>query len=98
MKNLFQQLDKAFENKLRLGIMSVLRVNDSVTYNTLKDTLDATDGNLASHLKHLEKLGYISVYKSFVDRKPNTEYAITDSGKAAFEKHLNTLEEILKSL
>lgn len=98
MKNLFQYLDKAFENKLRLGIMSILFVNASATYNTLKETLEATDGNLASHLKHLEKLGYISVYKSFVDRKPNTEYAITDPGKAAFEKHLNTLEEIIKNL
>lgn len=98
MKNLFQQLDKAFENKLRLGIMSVLLINASVTYNSLKETLEATDGNLASHLKHLEKLGYISVSKSFVDRKPNTEYAITNAGKAAFEKHLNTLEEILKTL
>lgn len=98
MKNLFQHLDKAFENKLRLGIMSILLVNVSATYNTLKETLEATDGNLASHLKHLEKLGYISVSKSFVDRKPNTEYAITDNGKIAFEKHLNTLEEILKNL
>ncbi len=98
MKNLFQDLDKAFENKLRLGIMSILYVNASVSYNTLKDTLEATDGNLASHLKHLEKLGYISVSKSFIDRKPNTVYAITQTGKAAFEKHLNTLEEIIKNL
>jgi len=98
VKNLFQQLAKAFENKLRLGIMSILLVNSPASYNSLKETLEVTDGNLASHLKHLEKLQYISVYKSFVDRKPNTEYAITDSGKAAFEKHLNTLEEILKNL
>ncbi|WP_163714252.1 winged helix-turn-helix domain-containing protein [Mangrovibacterium lignilyticum] len=98
MKNLFQNLDKAFENKMRLGIMSVLYVNASVSYNSLKETLEATDGNLASHLKHLEKLAYISVSKSFIDRKPNTEYAITESGKSAFEKHLNALEDIIKNL
>lgn len=98
MKNLFQKLDKAFENKLRLGIMSILYVNASVSYNSLKESLDATDGNLASHLKHLEKLEYISVAKSFIDRKPNTEYSITEAGKNAFEQHINTLEEILKNL
>jgi len=78
--------------------MSILYINVSVSYNSLKDSLDATDGNLASHLKHLEKLDYISVSKSFIDRKPNTEYTITENGKHAFEKHINTLEEILKSL
>ena len=98
MKNLFQNLDKAFENKLRLGIMSILYVNPRVSYKTLKETLKATDGNLASHLKHLEKLEYISVSKSFIDRKPNTEYIITNTGKTSFEKHLNILEEIINNL
>jgi len=98
VKNLFQNLDKAFENKLRLGIMSILYVNPSVSYNSLKETLEATDGNLASHLKHLEKLNYISVSKSFIDRKPNTDYTITGIGRAAFEKHLAALEEIIKNL
>ncbi|WP_430972121.1 winged helix-turn-helix domain-containing protein [Sunxiuqinia rutila] len=98
MKNIIQNLDKAFENKLRLGIMSILSVNASTSYNSLKETLEATDGNLASHLKHLEKVGYLSVTKSFINRKPNTEYSITESGKAAFEKHLAALEAIIKGL
>ncbi len=96
MKNLFHQLDKAFENKIRLGTMSVLLVNTEASFNDLKDLLEVTDGNLASHLKHLEKEEYISVRKSFINRKPNTVYTITEKGKLAFEKHLNALEEILK--
>jgi DNA-binding MarR family transcriptional regulator len=96
VKNLFQQLDKAFENKIRLGAMSVLLVNSEASFNDLKELLEVTDGNLASHLKHLEKEGYISVKKSFINRKPNTVYAITETGKTAFEKHLDILEEILR--
>jgi DNA-binding MarR family transcriptional regulator len=96
VKNLLQQLDKAFENKIRLGAMSVLRVNTEASFNDLKELLVVTDGNLASHLKYLEKEGYISVKKSFINRKPNTVYMITDRGKAAFEKHLGILEEIVK--
>lgn len=76
--------------------MSVLLVNNEVSFNDLKELLDVTDGNLASHLKHLEKEGFISVKKSFINRKPNTVYIITDTGKTAFEKHIETLEEILK--
>ena len=76
--------------------MSVLRVNTEVSFNDLKDLLDVTDGNLASHLKYLEKEGYISVKKSFINRKPNTVYIITEEGNTAFEKHLEILEEILR--
>ncbi|MGQ8337914.1 winged helix-turn-helix domain-containing protein [Sunxiuqinia sp. A32] len=97
MKNIFQQLDKAFENKIRLGTMSILLVNDKSSFNDLKETLQVTDGNLASHLKYLEKEEYILVRKSFINRKPNTVYSITEIGKLAFEKHLNALEEILKN-
>jgi DNA-binding MarR family transcriptional regulator len=86
VKNLFQQLDKAFENKIRLGTMSVLLVNNEVSFNELKELLEVTDGNLSSHLKYLEKEGYISIKKSFINRKPNTVYTITESGKTAFEK------------
>ena len=96
MENLFQQLDKAFENKIRLGVMSALMVNSHVSFNDLKELLNVTDGNLASHLKYLEKENYVSVKKSFIERKPNTIYQITDAGKMAFEKHLNILEQILK--
>ncbi len=98
MKSLFKQLDKAFENKIRLGIMSALMVNSQVSFNDLKEILDLTDGNLASHLKYLEKENYISVRKSFVNRKPNTVYTATQTGKTAFETHLNALEEIIKQL
>ena len=78
--------------------MSVLSVNSRATFNQLKEELDLTDGNLASHLKALEKAEYVSVTKTFNDRKPNTSYEITDAGKAAFERHLLALEEILKQL
>lgn len=98
MKNLFQNLDKAFDNKIRLGVMSILSVNSSASFNQLKETLDVTDGNLASHLKSLESSNYISVKKSFKNRKPNTSYEITKAGSDAFERHLKTLEEILKQL
>ena len=98
MKNSFQNLNKAFDNKTRLGIMSVLSVNLKASFNQLKEVLDATDGNLASHLKSLEASGYISVNKSFKNRKPNTNYKITPSGKSAFENHLQALEDILKQL
>jgi len=78
--------------------MSVLSVNSRATFNHLKEVLDVTDGNLASHLKSLESAGYISVIKSFKNRKPNTNYEITSSGAEAFETHLKALEEILKQL
>jgi DNA-binding MarR family transcriptional regulator len=98
VKNSFQNLNKAFENKIRLGIMSVLSVNSRASFNHLKEVLEVTDGNLASHLKSLEKEGYISVNKSFKNRKPNTNYNITPSGSEAFDNHLKALEEILKQL
>jgi DNA-binding MarR family transcriptional regulator len=98
VKNIIQNLDKAFDNKIRLGIMSVLSVNSRATFNQLKEELELTDGNLASHLKALEKAEYVSVTKTFNDRKPNTSYEITEGGKAAFERHLLALEEILKQL
>ena len=98
MKNIIQNLDKAFDNKIRLGIMSVLLVNSKATFNHLKEMLEITDGNLASHLKSLEKADYITVTKTFTNRKPNTSYEITEAGKVAFERHLQALEDILKQL
>ncbi len=77
--------------------MSVLIVNDSVDFNTLKETLDVTDGNLASHITALEKLNYLKVKKQFIGKKPNTSYLITTAGKKAFQAHLNALEALLKS-
>ena len=96
MKNYIEDLNKAFESRIRLGIMSILMVNDAVDFNTLKETLSITDGNLASHITALEKLKYVQVRKQFVGKKPNTSYAITRSGKKAFGDHLDALENLLK--
>lgn len=96
MKEILKDLDKAFENKIRLGIMSALVVNEFLDFNSLKELLDVTDGNLASHLKSLEKSEYITLKKEFLDRKPNTKYYATDSGTHAFKKHINAIEQLLK--
>ncbi len=96
MKNIIRQLDKAFDNKIRLGVMSILAVNDRVPFNDLKSTLELTDGNLASHLKILENTDYVRVHKSFSGRKPVTTYEITPLGKEAFLTHLKALEEIIR--
>jgi DNA-binding MarR family transcriptional regulator len=90
------QFDKAFENRIRLQIMSVLVANESYDFNSLKELLSVTDGNLASHLKALEKEEYISVNKSFVGRKPNTQYSASAKGREAFKKHLEALENLIK--
>ncbi|HTL81001.1 MAG TPA: transcriptional regulator [Bacteroidia bacterium] len=92
-----QKFNKVFENRIRLGIMSVLMVNDSVEFTRLKELLQASDGNLASHLSSLEKEGYVAVIKQFVNRKPVTSYATTAAGKKAFSDHLNTLEKLIKN-
>ncbi len=97
MKDYIDRLNKAFDNRVRLGIMSALAANESLDFNRLKELLDLTDGNLASHLKALEKESYISFEKSFVDRKPKTTYSISKAGKAAFEDHINALEAIIKN-
>lgn len=97
MKIPFEKLDKAFENRIRLQIMSVLVANQQYNFNSLKELLDITDGNLASHLKGLEKEEYILVNKSFLGRKPNTNYEATDKGKKAFRAHLDALEQLIKS-
>jgi DNA-binding MarR family transcriptional regulator len=90
-------LHKAFESRIRLGIMSALAVNDRFDFNSLKEFLDVTDGNLASHIKALEKEEFIGVEKSFVDKKPNTKYYMTKEGKKAFDDHLKALEKLIKS-
>jgi len=77
--------------------MSALAVNDSLDFNSLKEFLEVTDGNLATHIKKLEKEGFISYEKTFIDNKPNTRYRMTPEGKQSFEEHLKVLEEIIKS-
>lgn len=98
MKNAFQDLNKAFESRIRLGIMSALMVNDYVDFNALKELLELTDGNLASHTRALEQLAYVRVEKSFQGRKPNTRYAVTPEGRLAFEQHIAALEKIIKDM
>lgn len=95
MKNPINGLRKEFENRVKLGVMSVLMVNESVDFNELKELLEVTDGNLASHLRALEKAEFVKMEKSFVGRKPKTSYAATPSGKKAFEDHINALEKII---
>ena len=96
MKNPFEQLDKAFENRIRLQIMSVLVSNEYYDFNSLKDLLKVTDGNLASHFKALEKDEYIKIFKTYIGRKPNTQYSATEKGKMAFKTHLEALESLIK--
>jgi DNA-binding PadR family transcriptional regulator len=95
MKELISHLRKAFDHRVRLGVMSILMVNDWVDFTTLRDNLEGSDGNLASHLKALEKEGYTELQKQFIDRRPNTSYRATDKGRAAFLDHLNYLEKII---
>lgn len=97
MKAVIDGLHKAFESRVRLGIMSALSVNDSLDFNALKEYLDVTDGNLASHIKALEKEKFIGVRKSFIDKRPNTQYYITDEGRVAFSLHLAALEKLILS-
>lgn len=96
MDNIISGLNKVFDSRIRLGIMSVLSVNESADFNTMKQLMQLTDGNLASHLKALESLGYIRSTKQFIGRKPNTSYAITEEGRARFKEHINALEHLIK--
>ncbi len=97
MKDIINKLNKIFDSRMRLGIMSVLVVNDWVEFKYLKEVLDASDGNLASHIKALEKNEYIDVQKLFVGKKPQTSYRVTSLGKKAFQEHLNALEKLLNN-
>ncbi len=96
MNHDISQLNKAFDSRIRLGIMSILAVNDKVEFSVLKEMLELTDGNLASHINALEKLNYVEVTKQFIGKKPNTSYRITEAGRKAFTQHLNALEDLIK--
>lgn len=97
MKVLINKLHKAFDNRIRLGIMSALAVNESLDFNALKELLDLTDGNLANHLRALENVRFIEVQKKFIGKKPNTSYFITKEGRIAFHQHLEVLEQLIES-
>jgi hypothetical protein len=95
VRNFIENLNKAFESRVRLGIMSILMVNDTVDFGMLKEQLQITDGNLASHLSALEKLKYIEITKQFIGKKPNTSYAASVAGKKAFSDHIDALERLI---
>jgi DNA-binding HxlR family transcriptional regulator len=97
MNNPIEGLNKVFESRIKLGIMSILLVNDWVDYNALKEYLEVSDGNLASHLKSLESKKYIQMKKQFVGRKPKTSYRYTAAGEKAFKLHLAGLENLIKN-
>lgn len=96
MKEHLEHINKVFENRIRLAIMSLLMVTDHIDFNTLKEKLDLTDGNLASHATKLEESGYVAVTKQFVGKKPQTSYQATALGKQAFKEHLDALERIIR--
>jgi DNA-binding MarR family transcriptional regulator len=96
VKNYIADLNKAFESRVRLGIMSILLVNDMVDFGMLKEQLQLTDGNMASHLAALEKAQYITITKKFVGKKPNTTYTVTKEGKKAFNLHIDALEKLIQ--
>ena len=98
MKNPIGNLNKVFDSRIRMGVMSVLLVNDEVNFNDLKQLLELTDGNLASHLTNLEENGYIKVHKGFIGRKTNTTYSITKAGEKAFAEHIEALENMIKNV
>lgn len=95
MKRILENFNKAFESRVRLGIMSALAVNSSMDFISLRETLEVTDGNLASHLRALEEAGYISMEKSFINRKPNTRYSVTEEGMENFRRHIKALEDLI---
>jgi DNA-binding MarR family transcriptional regulator len=97
MKNIIENLNKLFDSRIRLGIMSALMVNEAINFNDLKELMQVTDGNLASHLKALEENGYVKVQKGFIGRKTNTTYSVTKAGEKAFKLHLEALEKMIRS-
>jgi DNA-binding MarR family transcriptional regulator len=95
LNNILQHINKAFDHRIRLGIMSVLMVNGDADFTMLKELLGATDGNLASHAKALEAEDYIMIEKQFIGKKPNTRYMTTKQGRKAFLEHVDALEKLI---
>lgn len=98
MSNPISNLNKVFDSRIRLGVMSSLMVNADMSFNDLKQMLEVTDGNLATHLVNLEENGYIKVHKGFIGRKTNTTYSITKAGEKAFKEHIEALENMIKGM
>ena len=98
VNNPISGLNKIFDNRIRLGVMSILMVNEEVNFNDLKQMLEVTDGNLATHLQTLDETGYIKVHKGFIGKKTNTTYSITRVGERAFKEHIEGLEKMIKGM
>lgn len=98
MKNPIENLNKVFDSRIRMGVMSTLVMNEEINFNDLKQMLEVTDGNLASHLTNLEENGFIKVHKGFIGRKTNTTYSITRAGEKAFKEHIEALESIIRGV
>lgn len=93
---MIEGLNKHFESRIRLGIMSILMVDNAVDFNSMKERLKVTDGNLASHINTLEKNGYLKIFKEFVGKKPKTTYSATPVGRKAFADHIEALENLIR--
>jgi DNA-binding MarR family transcriptional regulator len=91
-------LNKIFDNRVRLGVMSILMMNDGISFNDLKQMLEVTDGNLATHLLTLEESGFLKVHKGFIGKKTNTTYSLTRSGEKAFKDHIEGLEKMIRGV
>ena len=98
MSSYLAEFNKVFESRVRLGMMSLLVVQEQVDFGQIKEILQLSDGNLASHMVALEKIGFVEVRKQFIGKKPNTTYAITAQGRAAFLEHLTSLEKLIKQI
>jgi DNA-binding MarR family transcriptional regulator len=98
VKNPIAGLNKVFDNRIRLGVMSMLMINEEVSFNDLKSMLEVTDGNLATHLVNLEENGLLKVHKGFIGRKTNTTYSITKVGERAFTDHITALEKMINGV
>jgi DNA-binding MarR family transcriptional regulator len=92
------QVDRLIHERLRLGIVSALAANESLTFNDLKRLLETTDGNLSVHARKLEEAGYVACSKSFEGRMPKTEYSLTATGRKALEKYLNHMEALIHAM
>ncbi|MEI9971674.1 MAG: transcriptional regulator [Ignavibacteriota bacterium] len=92
------KLDRLIHERLRLGILSALSVNPSLTFNELKKLLDTTDGNLSVHARKLEEAAYVACTKSFEGRVPKTEYRLTPSGRKALERYLDHMEALIQAM
>lgn len=98
VNNPISGLNKIFDNRVRLGVMSILMVNEEISFNDLKEVLQVTDGNLATHMQTLEEEGYIKVHKGFIGRKTNTTYSVTKAGEKSFAEHISALEKMIKGI